>query len=247
MLKDELRTLVKRKRRTLNESERKKADAIIADKVIKLIENAIVKNGIVKNGIVGNAIKENELVGNGVIENAIIENGVIENEIVGNEITENELIENEIVGNAITENGIVGNAITENGKRVLAYYSYNNEVDTRFLIRLLRDRGNKVYLPRVNGEILEVVEYKEDVVTDKLYEPNGQAVFPDLDVVIVPIVAYDKNKYRLGYGKGYYDRFLSTVDALKIGIAYKVQEVEDVFHETHDIKLDFIVNECETI
>ena len=62
------------------------------------------------------------------------------------------------------------------------------------MIRLLRDSGNKVYLPRVNGEILEVVEYKEDVVTDKLYEPNGQAVFPDLDVVIVPIVAYDKNK-----------------------------------------------------
>ncbi len=227
MLKDELRTLVKRKRRTLNESERKKADAIIADKVIKLIENAIVKNGIV-----GNAITENELVGNGVIENGIVKNGIIENELVKNGIIENEIVKNGII---------------ENGKRVLAYYSYNNEVDTRILIRLLRDRGNKVYLPRVNGEILEVVEYKEDVVTDKLYEPNGQAVFPDLDVVIVPIVAYDKNKYRLGYGKGYYDRFLSTVDALKIGIAYKVQEVEDVFHETHDIKLDFIVNECETI
>ena len=232
MLKDELRTLVKRKRRTLNESERKKADAIIANKVIKLIENAIVKNGIVGN--------------------AITENGVIENEIVGNEITENELVgnaitENELVGNGVIENGIVVNEIIGNGKRVLAYYSYNNEVDTRILIQLLRDRGNKVYLPRVNGEILEVVEYKEDVVTDKLYEPNGQAVFPDLDVVIVPIVAYDKNKYRLGYGKGYYDRFLSTVDALKIGIAYKVQEVEDVFHETHDIKLDYIVNECETI
>ena len=227
MLKDELRTLVKRKRRTLNESERKKADAIIADKVIKLIENAIVKNGIV-----GNAITENELVGNGVIENGIVKNGIIENELVKNGIIENEIVKNGII---------------ENGKRVLAYYSYNNEVDTRILIRLLRDSGNKVYLPRVNGEILEVVEYKEDVVTDKLYEPNGQAVFPDLDVVIVPIVAYDKNKYRLGYGKGYYDRFLSTVDALKIGIAYKVQEVEDVFHETHDIKLDFIVNECETI
>lgn len=212
MFKDELRTLVKRKRRMLNESERKKADAIIADKVIKLIENELI---------------ENELIGN---------------ELIGNGVIENEIVENEIV-----KNGIVGNAIIGNGKRVLTYYSYNNEVDTRILIRLLRDGGNKVYLPRVNGEILEVVEYKEDIVTDKLYEPDGQAVFPDLDVVIVPIVAYDKNKYRLGYGKGYYDRFLSTIDALKIGIAYKVQEVEDVFHETHDIKLDFIVNECETI
>lgn len=147
-------------------------------------------------------------------------------------------------------NAVIADKVVEligKGKRVLAYYSYNNEVDTRGLIRQLRNNGNEIYLPRVNGDMLEVVEYKENAVTDKLYEPDGQAVFPDLDAVIVPMVAYDRNKYRLGYGKGYYDRLLNVSVARKIGIAYKAQEVEDVFHEAHDIKLDVIVNECETL
>ena len=147
-------------------------------------------------------------------------------------------------------NAIITDKVVEfigSGKRVLAYYSYNNEVDTKDMIRRLKDNGNVVYLPRVHGDGLEVVEYKDEVMTDKLYEPDGQAVNVTLDVVIVPLVAYDRNKYRLGYGKGYYDRFLSTNKAKKIGIAYKTQEVEDVFHEAHDIKLDVIVNECEIL
>lgn len=67
----------------------------------------------------------------------------------------------------------------------------------------------------------------------------------ELDVVIVPGVAFDRKGGRLGYGGGYYDRFLPQLrpNALKIGIAYQLQMVEQLPMETHDIPLDLIVTE----
>jgi len=131
------------------------------------------------------------------------------------------------------------------GKRVMAYYSYNNEVGTSALIAKLIDQRNEVFLPRVKGDEIEVVPYECGKGSkDCLFEPSGQAVDKStLDCVIVPLVAFDNKRNRLGYGKGFYDRFLKNLKAQKIGIGFAVQEVANIETEAHDFPLDKIVTE----
>ena len=59
----------------------------------------------------------------------------------------------------------------------------------------------------------------------------------DIDLLIVPMLAYDKELYRLGYGKGYYDKYLQNYQHIAIGIAYSKQIVEHIDHDEYDIKL----------
>ena len=78
-----------------------------------------------------------------------------------------------------------------------------------------------------------------------IQEPiEGKVLLADeLDVIVVPIVAFDEHLYRLGHGKGYYDRYLKQCRALKIGVAYDCQQVEKVPIEPHDVCLDMIIKE----
>ena len=83
-------------------------------------------------------------------------------------------------------------------------------------------------------------------------EPLNGIPLPDdqhFDVIIIPIVGFDRHGHRLGYGKGHYDKFLSTQpDALKLGVAYAVAEVElAIPAEPHDVPLQHIVTESEII
>ena len=67
-------------------------------------------------------------------------------------------------------------------------------------------------------------------------------------ILIVPLAAFDRRGYRIGYGKGYYDRALSELGpTISIGIAYAAQEIDAVPQEPHDRRLDWIVTERETI
>ncbi|WP_305154459.1 5-formyltetrahydrofolate cyclo-ligase [uncultured Dubosiella sp.] len=67
-----------------------------------------------------------------------------------------------------------------------------------------------------------------------------------IDVIVVPMVAFD-GKYRIGYGKGYYDRYLKTFEGLKIGVAFDDQEVYDYQPSLYDVPMDVIVTESRTI
>ena len=68
-----------------------------------------------------------------------------------------------------------------------------------------------------------------------------------IDLVIVPCVVFDRNGYRCGYGKGYYDVFLSGMKPKTIGLAFNVQVVDTIPMEEHDVKLDKIITEKEII
>ena len=73
----------------------------------------------------------------------------------------------------------------------------------------------------------------------------------DPDVLLVPLLAFDRNGYRLGYGGGFYDRTLAMLraagPALAVGLAVAAQEVESVPHDAMDARLDGIVTEAETV
>jgi 5-formyltetrahydrofolate cyclo-ligase len=84
------------------------------------------------------------------------------------------------------------------------------------------------------GQTWQVVEAAE----------TSRLANPDLDLVIVPMLGFDKHLNRIGYGGGYYDRLLSYhPDALKVGVCYAACEVEQILVEEHDINLDIIITE----
>ena len=98
--------------------------------------------------------------------------------------------------------------IYQSAKNIMIYYPMKYEVN---LLDLTKDKKN-FYLPKVNGNELFVCPYNCDLKKSELniYEPCSEPVNPEiLDLIIVPALMVDKQKNRLGYGGGFYDRFLA--------------------------------------
>lgn len=131
-----------------------------------------------------------------------------------------------------------------NAKNVLLFYPMKYEIDLR---DLLNDDKN-FYLPKVSGDKLYVCPFKKgDELRQsgfKVEEPCSSPVSPEiLDLVFVPALMVDAENYRLGYGGGFYDRFLSQYNNFitVIPIAKELC-VEKLPRESFDIKADFIIN-----
>lgn len=78
--------------------------------------------------------------------------------------------------------------------------------------------------------------------------PEPQETQPQQpEVIFVPGVSFDHAGYRLGYGKGYYDRYLRTTDALTIGVSYAMQVLPRLPHEEHDVRVNYIITETKVI
>ena len=133
---------------------------------------------------------------------------------------------------------------------LLLYYSLPDELPTLSIIKSLLP-GRHIFLPRVNGDNLEIVEFTGHNLATGAFgikEPTGEAVdIKSIDTVIVPGMAFDRKGKRLGRGKGYYDRLLRNTRCWKAGIAFNCQIIEEVPHENHDITMDIIITEKETI
>lgn len=128
-------------------------------------------------------------------------------------------------------------------KNIMLFYPKAGEIN---LLELLEDKSKKFYLPRICGQNLLCCPYdKGNELCEscfKTYEPVTSSVEKDLlNLVIVPALAVDKNNYRLGYGGGFYDRFLNSINAIKIVCIPKVLIVENTYPEEHDVQIDRII------
>lgn len=146
-------------------------------------------------------------------------------------------------------------------KVLMAYAPFRNEVDISPLLKSWRQKGLTLVLPVTEWETqsllpVAVDRYPEDLVVGRygLCEPSREAareVWPveDIDVVLVPGLAFDVHGYRLGYGDGFYDRFLRdlTSRTLTIGVAFDFQIVDTVFAESHDVPVNQVVTERRII
>lgn len=138
-------------------------------------------------------------------------------------------------------------------RTIHCYVSINErrEVETRELIREMIFKGRQVVVPITNFEegILNHVRLRsyEDLQTNKwgVLEPDdGEEVSPDvLDLVIVPMVGGDEQCNRIGYGEGFYDRFLVNVDCPKIGLLFEKCLVDQVPVESFDVPLSKVITE----
>ena len=131
----------------------------------------------------------------------------------------------------------------KNAKNVLIFYPKRYEVN---LLALLDDEKN-FYLPKVRGEELDICPFKKDDALEiskfNVNEPCSNPVNPScLDLVIVPALAVDKNNYRLGYGGGFYDRFLAKYPGLTTVVAIAKELVFDKIPvQNFDVKFDFLI------
>lgn len=126
---------------------------------------------------------------------------------------------------------------------IAAYVPIKGEVN---IFDICLESGT-VYLPKmIENYELEFIPYTGDLVQGSFQtqEPVGKACDPnDLDVIIVPMVSFC-GLHRKGYGKGYYDCYLKKTNALKIGVAFDVQE-EEFESQPHDIDMDILITESK--
>ena len=131
-------------------------------------------------------------------------------------------------------------------KRAFVYLSFSSEAPTDKLIEELIEQGWQVYCPRVENKKMVAVEYGEELALSALgiREPLGEGYDGNMDVAIVPMLAVDEQGRRLGYGGGYYDRYLEAhPEALRLAYGFDFQMLRQVPTENHDIKMDGIVTD----
>lgn len=135
--------------------------------------------------------------------------------------------------------------------RILMYHSLPDELSTRRFLDKWHSK-KRFYLPRVNGVNLDILPYDEsrlELGAFHIEEPTGNEVVDpeDIELIVVPGVAYDRKGNRLGRGKGFYDRLLQTTKATKIGVGYEFQMFDSIPVEPHDVKMDMVITQNTTI
>jgi len=143
------------------------------------------------------------------------------------------------------------------GTVVAGYLPIGDEIDPRPLLRWLRGAGHAIALPRIvrTQAPLAFRGWNEgDPLEDGPFGTRQPAdAAPDLvpEVLILPMLAFDRRGFRLGYGGGYYDRTLAVLRGRRavtaVGVAYAAQEVAAVPADRHDQPLDWVVTEREAI
>jgi len=136
-------------------------------------------------------------------------------------------------------------------KKIGAYFPINYEIDCLEILKQLEKSGHKISLPITKkGNKMDFFEwsFKEPLLIGKIGIPepySKKKVYPD--ILLVPLVAFNKYKFRLGYGGGYYDRYIQKIKKIKkiltIGMAFSFQEVRKLPINEHDKKLDYIFTE----
>jgi 5-formyltetrahydrofolate cyclo-ligase len=167
---------------------------------------------------------------------------------------------------AARTDGVAAGALAERFLRAIAiepaavvagYWPIGDEIDVRMLLSRLRALGHDIALPAVvgAGRPLAFRRWQEDeALADGPFgtrQPPDSAAVVTPAVVIVPLLAFDRHGYRLGYGGGYYDRTLAALRlrrrVVAVGVAYAAQEVPVVPRERDDQALDWIVTDREAI
>lgn len=128
------------------------------------------------------------------------------------------------------------------------YNSFGSEADTHTLINELIARSKEVYLPRIDGKEMKAVRFSgnfKELSVNKfgIAEPLGQVYEGGLDVIVAPLLAINSRLCRLGYGGGYYDKFLSGTKALKVGLGYHFQLTDEFEEDEWDVPLDMFIND----
>ena len=137
--------------------------------------------------------------------------------------------------------------------KVGSYFPFRNEISTKLIHKLLFSLGFEISLPCINDKDQNLTfrnwKIKDDLEKNKysILQPKEDAIEDHPEMIIVPLVGFSMSGYRLGYGGGYYDRFIDTKNKagkiITVGFGYTFQEVNNLPVESHDQKLNWILTE----
>ena len=142
-----------------------------------------------------------------------------------------------------------------NNNIIGGYYPFNHEIDDLEILDLLENKNFKISLPIVRKN--NQMDFFKWSINDPLKinkfgipEPiSSKKFYPD--ILLVPLVGYDSDLNRLGYGGGFYDRYIEKIEkikkVIKIGLAFSCQKIKKMPLSKYDKKLDFIITEKEIL
>lgn len=138
------------------------------------------------------------------------------------------------------------------GEKIMLYYPFRGEVD---LLSMVKDFNDKTfYFPVVDFENKKIVvkEYSEPFKKNRfgIYEPvNGKELenILLLDMIVVPGIVFDTNCYRIGYGGGYYDKFLYNLPVFSVGVCFDEQLIEKIPVEKNDVQVDMVITDKKEV
>ncbi|MFY9300597.1 MAG: 5-formyltetrahydrofolate cyclo-ligase [Candidatus Nitrosotenuis sp.] len=133
-------------------------------------------------------------------------------------------------------------------KTIACYYSIGSEVKTHGILQEVLSEGKALALPRVEGDGLVFCSVRKFEDLEKgefgIMEPKQNCPpLTEFDVIIVPAVAMTADGQRLGYGRGFYDRFLTGTKSPTIALAYSKTILKNIPHSKNDIRIQWIVTE----
>lgn len=153
-------------------------------------------------------------------------------------------LKNLLVNKKLLSKKIVDKLIALDGfqdaKKVCIYQNKSYEVNTKSLISYCLDNGKKVYAPYMSKNKIKLVEIHNplvdaDVLDDKKFYKGK------IDMFVVPGMAFDHNRNRIGRGFGHYDKFLKGKTGYRVGLGFIEQIFKEVPTEEHDIKMDLVL------
>ena len=142
----------------------------------------------------------------------------------------------------------------KNSRTIMFFVSINSEVNTHEMIKDAL-KSKLVVVPRIAHHEIEasiIIDFDNLIPRGKfgILEPieTMKTAYKNIDLVLVPGIAFEKEGHRIGYGFGYYDKFLKKVPkAIKIGLAFDFQVVDKIPREMHDVPVDMIVTEKKVV
>ena len=141
----------------------------------------------------------------------------------------------------------------QDARRIALYLAADGEIDTGPLAQSARDLGKQLFLPIIHADqrlSFAAWESNASLVTNRYGipepPPGSEQCAPEtLEIIFLPLVAWDKSGHRLGMGGGFYDRTLDNVQGpLRVGLAHATQQVARVPHDPWDIALNFVATDA---
>ena len=157
-------------------------------------------------------------------------------------------IKNKVTKDNLIYQKVINNKDILSSKTLLIYISINSEIDTIKIINYFLNTKN-IAVPKIidNNMYFCYVTNLNELTSGKynIPEPTNENIVTDFDnaICIVPGICFDKENYRVGYGKGYYDRFLSKNKIKTIGLCYKECIVKKIDNDKYDYKIDEVITE----
>ena len=158
--------------------------------------------------------------------------------------------------NRIIQDKLLSSEEYRSGKTVMTYVSLPTEVNTSYLNQEALKQGKRVAVPYIEPSYQTIIaaELKAIKCLEKgpygIYQPKKDLIkaipLEEIDLIVVPAIAYDKNNMRLGRGKGYYDKFLAERDlslVKTIGLAYQFQVVDTLPSDPHDRPVSRVITD----